>query len=72
MGTLLVEMGFYTKAMEFLKHSVDLYGISPSAAYNLGICCYYLGELEPAFDAANVLRAELSGIPQIVAIRKRG
>jgi tetratricopeptide (TPR) repeat protein len=72
MGTLLLEMDFYTEAFKFLQHSVDLYGISAGTAYNMGVCCYYLGELEqafwyvhqalelePAFDAASSLHGEL-------------
>jgi tetratricopeptide (TPR) repeat protein len=74
-----------TEALKFLQYSVDLYGISAGTAYNMGVCCYYLGELEqafgyvqqalelePVFDAANVLWAELSEVPQTVVIRKRG
>lgn len=53
MGTLLLEMAFYTEALKFLQHSVELYGISAGTAYNMGVCCYYLGELEQAFDYVN-------------------
>lgn len=71
-GTLLLEMSYYTDALEFLQHSLDLYGTSPGTAYNIGVCWYYLGdpeqalvfierslELEPTFNEANALRNEL-------------
>lgn len=72
LGTLLLEMKFYTEALEFLQHSVSLYSIEPGTAYNLGVCHYSLGqmekalecinqalELDPEFDAAKAMRIRL-------------
>ena len=33
-GTLLIELGLYAEALEFLEHSVRLYGVEPGTAYN--------------------------------------
>jgi tetratricopeptide (TPR) repeat protein len=72
LGTLLLEMEFYTEATEFLQHSVSLYGMEPGTAYNLAVCHYSLRQMETAleyvnqalepdseFDAAKALRIKI-------------
>ncbi|HVF44473.1 MAG TPA: tetratricopeptide repeat protein [Pyrinomonadaceae bacterium] len=72
LGTLLLEMEFYSEALELLRHSVDLYGAEPGTAYNMAVCFYGLRqtekalecvgqaiELDPEFDAAKALRIQL-------------
>jgi tetratricopeptide (TPR) repeat protein len=69
LGVLLLELGFYAEALEFLAHSEAIYGPEPGTAYNMGVCHYHLHdsaaalrsidialELNPAFDAAKALR----------------
>ncbi|HEV7893149.1 MAG TPA: tetratricopeptide repeat protein [Pyrinomonadaceae bacterium] len=71
-GTLLLEMEFYGEALEFLQHSLDLYGAEPGTLYNMAVCCHGLRqtakavehveralELDAEFDAAKALRIEL-------------
>ena len=41
-GTLLLEMEFYAEALEFLQHSVSLYGAEPGTVYNMAVCCHGL------------------------------
>jgi len=36
-----------------LQHSVDLYGLAPGTAYNLGVCCYGLRQMDQALDYIN-------------------
>jgi hypothetical protein len=72
LGTLLLEIEFYSEALEFLQYSVDLYGIEPGTAYNMGVCYYSLRKMETAleyinqaleldseFDAAKAMRIKL-------------
>jgi tetratricopeptide (TPR) repeat protein len=72
LGTLLLEMEFYGEALEFLQHSVALYGAEPGNVYNMAVCCHGLRqtakaleyvertlELDPEFDAAKALRIQL-------------
>lgn len=80
LGTLLLELDFYEDALEFLQHSVDLYGMAPGTAYNIGVCHYSLGqvaqaltyvnqalELDPEFKEAKALRLQLvSTVPGTV------
>jgi tetratricopeptide (TPR) repeat protein len=71
-GTLLLEMEFYGEALEFLQHSLDLYGAEPGTLYNMAVCCHGLRqtakavehveralELDAEFDAARALRIKL-------------
>jgi hypothetical protein len=71
-GTLLLEMEFYNEALEFLQHSVSLYGAEPGTAYNMAACYHGLSqtakalacveqalELDAEFDAAKALRISL-------------
>lgn len=53
LGTLLLEMGFYEEALEFLQRSVDLYGIAPGTAYNIAVCYHSLGQMEQALEYVN-------------------
>ena len=75
-GTLLLEMEFYAEALEFLQHSVSLYGAEPGTVYNMAVCCHGLRqtgksleyvkqalELDPEFDAARALRIKLQSAP---------
>ena len=55
MGTLLLEMDFCSTALEFLQHSVDLYGDAPGTAYNMAVCYYNVENSEQAM--AHVDRA---------------
>lgn len=50
LGTFLLEMEFYEEAFEFLQRSVELYGMSPGAAYNIAVCCYSLNQMDEALD----------------------
>ena len=72
MGTLLLEMDFFSTALEFLQHSVDLYGDAPGTAYNRAVCYYNLRlaeqamahvdralELDPDFAEAKTLKTQL-------------
>jgi hypothetical protein len=69
LGTVLLEIGLFAGALEFLQYSIDLYGMEPGTAYNMGVCCYSLAKMEKAleyidqalqldadFDAAKALR----------------
>ncbi len=71
MGTLLLEMDLFSAALEFLQHSVELYGEAPGTAYNMAVCYYNLGAVEqaivycdralhmaPRFAEAKTLRAQ--------------
>jgi tetratricopeptide (TPR) repeat protein len=71
-GTLLLEMEFYGEALEFLQHSVELYGAEPGSVYNMAVCFDGLRqtskalecveralELDAEFDAAKALRVKL-------------
>lgn len=71
-GTLLLEMEFYGEALDFLQHSLDLYGAEPGTVYNMAVCCHSLRQTEKAleyvehaleldaeFDAARALRIKL-------------
>ncbi len=71
-GTLLLEMELYKEALEFLRHSVNLYGAEPGTAYNMAVCYNGLSqtaealecvtqalELDSEFDAAKALRIRL-------------
>jgi len=71
-GTLLLEMEFYGDALEFLRHSAELYGEEPGTVYNMAVCFNGLGqtgralerveralELDAEFDAARALRIKL-------------
>lgn len=53
LGTLLLEMGFYAEALEFLQRSVDLYGVAPGNTYNIAACYYSLGRMDQALDYVN-------------------
>src|SRR6185503_9639240 len=46
MGTLLLEMDLFSVALDFLQHSVELYGEAPGTAYNMAVCYYNLGATE--------------------------
>lgn len=72
LGVLLLEMQFYSEALEFFSHSAALYGMEPGTAYNMGVCHYSLRqmeqalayttqalELDPDFDAAKALRIKI-------------
>ena len=74
MGTLLLEMDLFPAALEFLQHSVDLYGEAPGTTYNMAVCHYNLGMMDqaavycdralaaaPDFDEARSLRAQCVG-----------
>lgn len=79
LGTLLLEIDSYSDALALLQYSVDLYGMEPGTAYNMGVCHYSLGQMEsaleyieqalkldPEFDAAQALRFELqSAVPRV-------
>ena len=71
MGTLLLEMNLFPAALEFLQHSVDLYGEAPGTSYNMAVCYYHLGvtfqclvlcdralDLSTDFDEARILRTQ--------------
>ena len=53
LGTLLLEIEFHEEALEFLQRSVDLYGMSPGAAYNIAVCYYGLNQMDHALDYLN-------------------
>ena len=48
LGTLLLEIGLFEEALEFLQSSVQLYGMAPGTAYNIAVCYYSLSETERA------------------------
>ena len=75
-GTLLLEMESHGEALEFLQHSVELYGEEPGTVYNMAVCFDGLGqtgkalerveralELDAEFDAAKALRIKLLSSP---------
>ncbi len=53
LGILLYNMGYYPEALEYLKHSCELYGEDGSTIYNMGMCYYRLRKLEEALDCIN-------------------
>lgn len=53
LGTLMLEIGFHAEAIEFLHRSVELQGIAPGTAYNMGVCYYSQGQLDQALDHVN-------------------
>lgn len=53
LGTFLLEMEFHQEALEFLQHSVELYGIAPGTAYNIAVCYYSLNQMDQALDYVN-------------------
>jgi tetratricopeptide (TPR) repeat protein len=73
LGVLLLEFGFYSDSLEFLRHSEAQYGVESGTAYNMGVCYFHLREkqkaldemdralaLYPDFDAAKALRILIS------------
>lgn len=53
LGRLLYELQYYTKASEFLHHSLLLYGSDATVFCNLALCHYELAQLDTALDFAN-------------------
>ena len=83
LGTLLLEIDYYAEALELLQHSVDLYGMAPGTAYNMGVCCYGLGQMEqalgyvnhalqldPELETAITLRAQLRTVVPAMTVRR--
>jgi tetratricopeptide (TPR) repeat protein len=76
LGVLLLELGFYPDALEFLERSEQLYGMEAGTAYNIGVCHYQMLDktcalesvdralaLNPGFDAARALRIRINSAP---------
>ena len=53
LGTLLLEMEFHEKALEFLQRSIVLYGMAPGTAYNIAVFYYGLNQMDHALDHVN-------------------
>jgi hypothetical protein len=47
-GALLCQLGDYASALSCFESSVALYGPNPATLYNLGLCYFSLGQLDPA------------------------
>lgn len=71
-GMLLYRMRYYTSALEFLGHSLRLYGENPTTFHNMALCYFGLHQMDKAmehvdkalaldakFDAAKGLRVKL-------------
>jgi tetratricopeptide (TPR) repeat protein len=54
LGTLLLEIGFFEEALEFLRCSVELYGMAPGTAYNIAVCYFSLSQMDRALDYVNI------------------
>ena len=72
LGAMLLEMDYWSEALTFFGHSIDLYGLEPGTAYNMAVCHFGLRqmeqglewvnralELDPEFDAAKALRIKM-------------
>lgn len=53
LGVLLYKMGFYSEALDYLQHSLTLYGPDPGAFYNVALCHYSLQQWDAALEAAD-------------------
>ena len=71
-GMLLYQMRYYTRALEFLERSLEIYGQIATTFHNMALCYYGLQKmdtamlytekalaLDPNFDAAKGLRTKL-------------
>ena len=71
-GMLLHALRYYLEAIEFFRRSIQLYGLTPSTAYDLGVCHYELQqlseagawadralELDPEYEPAKTLRIRI-------------
>lgn len=71
-GMLLHALHYYLEAIEFFRRSIELYGLTPSTAYDLGVCHYELQqlseagawadralELDPEYEPAKTLRIRI-------------
>jgi tetratricopeptide (TPR) repeat protein len=71
-GMLLHALHYYLEAIEFFQRSVQLYGLTSSTAYDLGVCHYELQqlaearawadralELDPEYEPAKTLRIRI-------------
>jgi Putative S-adenosyl-L-methionine-dependent methyltransferase len=52
LGMLLYEMGYHEEALLFFERSIQLYGRSPHAIFNAGLCHYHLRRMEAALACA--------------------
>ena len=84
LGTLLLEIGLFEEALEFLQSSVQLYGMAPGTAYNIAVCYYSLSETERAlafvdqalsldhrFAEAKKLRRQLEAALSSTTVKRR-
>ncbi len=71
-GMLLYQMRYYSRALEFLERSLEIYGQNATTLHNMALCFYGLQKmdtamlyvdkaltLDPTFDAAKGLRTKL-------------
>jgi|SRR5581483_4339248 len=50
LGTVLVEIDYYSEALEFFQHSVELFGMEPGTAYNIAVCYFSLENMQLALQ----------------------
>jgi hypothetical protein len=72
LGMVLFATDAYREARGYFERSLQDYGPAPGTAYNLGLCCYHLGQfaaaleyaeqaivLDPELEAAHTLRTKI-------------
>jgi len=67
LGVLFLEMQLYREALDFFGESARLHGLEPGTAYNMGLCCFHLGEME---EAARCVRQALELDPELDSARR--
>jgi len=53
LARLLIELSYYTKALEYLDYSLRLHGADVRTFYNIALCHYELRQFSEAFDYVN-------------------
>jgi tetratricopeptide (TPR) repeat protein len=73
LGIMLYNMEYFPEALEYLEHSLQIYGDDPNTLYNMGLCYYRLRQLDramecmaqtleqnPEYEAAKAMRIKLN------------
>lgn len=67
LGVLFLEMKLYREALDLFGESVELHGLEPGTAYNMGLCHFHLGDPEAA---ARCVRQALELDPELDSARR--
>jgi hypothetical protein len=67
LGVLFLEMKLYREALDLFGESVELHGLEPGTAYNMGLCHFNLGEMDAA---ARCVRQALELDPELDSARR--